>query len=50
VAELALDDDQRHAVARQFDGVDVAQLVRCEAAADTGRASCSPQLGACPRA
>jgi hypothetical protein len=28
VTELALDDDQRHAFARQLDGVHVAELVR----------------------
>ena len=37
VAELALDDDQRHALARQLDGVRVAQLVRRKAPPDTGR-------------
>src|SRR5215212_8730553 len=31
VAELALDDDQRHALAGHLDGVRVAQLVRREA-------------------
>jgi hypothetical protein len=35
-AELALDDDQRHALARQFDGVGVPQLVRREAPSDAG--------------
>jgi hypothetical protein len=37
VAELALDDLQRHAFARQLDGVRVAELVRREAAANAGR-------------
>jgi hypothetical protein len=32
VPELALDNDQRQAFARQFDGMGVAQLVRREAA------------------
>jgi hypothetical protein len=31
VAELALDDDERHALTRHLDGVGVAQLVRSEA-------------------
>jgi hypothetical protein len=34
VAELALDDDQRHAFARELDGVDVPELMRREAPAD----------------
>jgi hypothetical protein len=34
---LALDDDQRHAFARQLDGVGVAKLVRREASPDAGR-------------
>jgi len=34
VAELALDHVERHALARKFDGVSVAQLVRREAAPD----------------
>jgi hypothetical protein len=34
VAELALDDVERHALACELDGVRVAQLVRCEAAPD----------------
>jgi hypothetical protein len=37
VAELALDDDQRHAFASHLDGVCVAELVRREAPADTRR-------------
>jgi len=32
VSELPLDDDQRHAFARNLDGVCVTQLVPCEAA------------------
>jgi hypothetical protein len=41
VAELALDDVERHAFARELDGVGVAQLVRREAAPDTpGRLTC----------
>ena len=35
VAELALDDVERHALAGELDGVRVAQLVRREAAPDT---------------
>ena len=34
VAELALDDVERHALAREFDGVRVAKLVRSEAPPD----------------
>jgi hypothetical protein len=37
VAELALDDDQRHAFAGQLDGVRVSELVRLEVPPDTGR-------------
>ena len=36
MAELALDDDQRHALAGHLDGVGVAELVRCEAPPDAG--------------
>jgi hypothetical protein len=35
VAELALDDDERHAFARHLDGVRVAELVRREPPPDT---------------
>jgi hypothetical protein len=34
VAKLALDDHQRHALAREFDGMGVAKLVRSEAPPD----------------
>jgi hypothetical protein len=34
VAELALDDDQRHALAREFDGMGVPELVGSEAPPD----------------
>jgi hypothetical protein len=34
--ELALDDDQRDALAGHLDGVRVAELVDCEAPADAG--------------
>jgi hypothetical protein len=34
VAELALDDAERHALASELDGVGVAQLVRSEAPPD----------------
>jgi hypothetical protein len=37
VAELALDDVERHAFAGEFDGVGVAELVRREASPDAGR-------------
>ena len=37
MAELALDDDQRHAFASQLDGVSVPELVRREASADASR-------------
>jgi hypothetical protein len=37
VAELALDDDQRDAFARQLDGVGVTELMRCEAPPQAGR-------------
>jgi hypothetical protein len=57
VAELALDDDRRHAFARQFDGVGVSELVWREAASDAGlgggvaqvgsRAGCRPPAAAC---
>jgi hypothetical protein len=36
VAELALDDDRRDALAGHLDGVRVAELMRCQASADTG--------------
>jgi hypothetical protein len=38
VADLALNDDQRHPSAGQLDGVRVAKLVRRKAAANAGRA------------
>jgi hypothetical protein len=37
VAELALDDDQRHAFASELDGMRVPELVRREAPTDAGR-------------
>jgi hypothetical protein len=46
VAELALDDDQRHAFARHLDGVGVAELVRREAPAHAGRGSGASELRA----
>jgi hypothetical protein len=36
VAELALDDDERHTLTRHLDGVRVTQLVRREAPPHTG--------------
>lgn len=44
--KLALDDDQRYALPRHFDGVRVAQLVRGEAAAHAGLRSHVSQLTA----
>jgi hypothetical protein len=53
VAELALDDVERHPFAREFDGVGVAQLVRSEAAPDAGAgrepAELDAHVGARPR-
>src|SRR5215210_5958926 len=46
VAELALDDDQRHALAGHFDGVGVAELVRREASPHASLAGDAAQLGA----
>jgi hypothetical protein len=46
VPELALDDDQRHALAGHLDGVRVADLVRREAAPHGGVAGDASQLGA----
>src|SRR5688572_676543 len=46
VAELALDDDQRHALAGHLDGVRVPELVRREAAAHAGLARDAAQLRA----
>src|SRR5687768_5917560 len=43
VPELALDDDQRHALARHLDGVGVAELVRCEASPHFGLAGDASQ-------
>jgi hypothetical protein len=47
VAELALDDDQRHAFAGHLDGVGVAELVWREAAPHSCRGGGAPELGAC---
>ena len=44
--ELALNDDQRHALAGHLDGVRVAQLVRRKASPHTGLAGDAAQLGA----
>ena len=46
VSELALDDDQRDALAGHLDGVGVAELVRREASPHAGLAGDSAQLGA----
>jgi hypothetical protein len=45
VAELALDDDQRHALARELDGMRVPELVWRETPPDTGFESGSAQIG-----
>jgi hypothetical protein len=45
VAELALDDDQRHALARHLDGVGVPQLVGREAPSDAGLGGGVAQVG-----
>src|SRR5262245_59517344 len=53
VAELALDDDQRHAFAGHLDGMRVAELVRREAPTHPGLAGDAAQFRAggarCPR-
>ena len=46
VAELALDDDQRHAFTGHLDRVGVAQLVRSESAPHSCRHSNASKLGA----
>ena len=47
IAELALDHDQRNALARHLDGVGVAQLVRREAPPHTG-CDCGPaEIASC---
>jgi hypothetical protein len=43
---LALDDDQRHALARHLDGVGVPELVRREASPHAGLAGDAAQLRA----
>jgi hypothetical protein len=45
VAKLALDDDQRHALARELDGMRVPQLVWREALPDTGFERGPAQIG-----
>jgi hypothetical protein len=50
MAELALDDDQRHAFMGHLDCVGVAELVRSEAPADSGGGSRSAQPGSGGRA
>ena len=47
VAELALDDDQRHALASHLDGVGVPELVGREAAPHSCRGRRAPQVRAC---
>jgi hypothetical protein len=48
MSELALDHDQRHALAGHLDRVCVAQLVRSKAPANTGSSGGAPELCACP--
>ena len=47
MAELALDDDQRHALAGHLDGVGVPELMWREASPHSCRAGGAPQLGTC---
>ena len=44
--ELALDDDQRHALAGHLDGMRVTELMRREALAHTGARGGVAELGA----
>jgi hypothetical protein len=44
VAELALNDDERHAFASHLDGVGMAQLMRGESSADPSFGGRAPQL------
>jgi hypothetical protein len=46
VSELALDDDQRHALAGHLDRVGMAQLMRSEASAHAGSSGGPSKLGA----
>jgi hypothetical protein len=45
VAELALDDHERHILTSHFDGVRVPQLMRSEPSADTRSDGGAPQVG-----
>jgi hypothetical protein len=47
VPELALDDDRRDALAGHLDGVRVAELMRCQAWADTGPGGGLAEFSAC---
>ena len=47
MSELALDHVERHALARELDGMGVAELLRREAAADTRLGSEPAKLNAC---
>ena len=49
MAELALDDDQRHAFACHFDGVGVAELAWREASARSGCGGGTSELRTCGR-
>ena len=46
VAELALNDDERHAFSSHLDGMGVAQLVRREAPTEPGSFGDAAKLGA----
>jgi len=50
VAELALDDVQRHAFTSHLDGMGVTELVRSETAPHAGVEGEAPQLRSCSRA
>src|SRR5918911_638402 len=49
VPELALDDVERNALTRQFDGVSVTQLMRCEAPTHAGPGLPAAAAAAAPR-
>jgi hypothetical protein len=46
MAELALDDVERHALAGELDGVRMTELVRCKASPDTCSCGVPAKLGA----
>jgi hypothetical protein len=47
VAELALNDDERHSLVRHLDGVAVAELVGREAPANARGRGCAAHLSTC---